>query len=56
LLDEKKLEYMNHMFCTIPHPNYNDYPVYLLAGVQADNYTAGRSDRVNEMIMVRKVS
>jgi len=36
------------------HPNYNDYPVVGVNWLQASNYAAWRSDRVNEMIMIRE--
>jgi formylglycine-generating enzyme required for sulfatase activity len=38
------------------HPAYNNYPVVGVSWVQANDYCAWRSDRANEMIMVRKGS
>lgn len=36
------------------HPAYNDYPVVGVSWVQAASYAAWRTDRVNEMILVRE--
>ncbi|MCF8367319.1 MAG: SUMF1/EgtB/PvdO family nonheme iron enzyme [Bacteroidales bacterium] len=35
------------------HPAYNDYPVIGVSWVQATDYCAWRSDRVNEMLLIR---
>jgi sulfatase modifying factor 1 len=36
------------------HPNYNEYPVVGVNWIQASGYAAWRTDRVNEMIMIRE--
>jgi sulfatase modifying factor 1 len=36
------------------HPAYNNYPVIGVSWVQANDYCAWRTDRVNEMIMIRE--
>jgi formylglycine-generating enzyme len=36
------------------HPNFNEYPVVGVNWVQASNYADWRTNRVNEMIMVRE--
>jgi gliding motility-associated lipoprotein GldJ len=36
------------------HPSYNDYPVVGVSWQQASDYCLWRSDRVNEMIMIRE--
>jgi formylglycine-generating enzyme len=36
------------------HPSYNDYPVVGVSWVQANDYCAWRTDRVNEAILVRE--
>ena len=36
------------------HPTYDEYPVVGVNWLQASNYAAWRSDRVNEMIMIRE--
>ncbi len=36
------------------HPAYHDYPVVGVNWVQASNYAAWRTDRVNEMILIRE--
>ncbi|MDR1171527.1 MAG: SUMF1/EgtB/PvdO family nonheme iron enzyme [Bacteroidales bacterium] len=36
------------------HPSYNDYPVVGVSWLQANDYCLWRSDRVNEMIMIRE--
>jgi len=36
------------------HPSYRDYPVVGVSWVQATNYCAWRTDRVNENIMIRE--
>jgi formylglycine-generating enzyme len=36
------------------HPAYRDYPVVGVSWVQASDYAAWRTDRVNEMILVRR--
>lgn len=36
------------------HPAYQDYPVVGVSWLQADAYTKWRTDRVNEMILVRE--
>lgn len=36
------------------HPAYNDYPVVGVSWLQANDYCAWRSDRVNENIMIRE--
>ena len=36
------------------HPNYNDYPVVGVNWIQASGFAAWRTDRVNEMIMIRE--
>jgi len=36
------------------HPAYSDYPVVGVSWVQANEYAAWRTDRVNEMILVRE--
>ena len=36
------------------HPSYRDYPVVGVSWVQATAYAAWRTDRVNEMIMIRE--
>ncbi|MBL6962626.1 MAG: SUMF1/EgtB/PvdO family nonheme iron enzyme [Bacteroidetes bacterium] len=36
------------------HPNYNEYPVVGVNWIQASGYAAWRTDRVNEMLMIRE--
>jgi gliding motility-associated lipoprotein GldJ len=36
------------------HPAYRDYPVVGVSWVQASNYAAWRTDRVNEMLLIRE--
>lgn len=36
------------------HPAYNDYPVVGVSWVQASEYASWRTDRVNEMILIRE--
>ena len=36
------------------HPAYNDYPVVGVSWVQANDYCSWRTDRVNELMLVRK--
>ncbi len=36
------------------HPAYRDYPVVGVSWVQANNYCAWRTDRVNELILIRE--
>jgi len=36
------------------HPNFNDYPVVGVNWIQASGFAAWRTDRVNEMIMIRE--
>ncbi len=36
------------------HPNFNDYPVVGVNWIQASSYASWRTDRVNEMIMIRE--
>ncbi len=36
------------------HPSYNSYPVVGVSWIQANDYCLWRSDRVNEMIMIRE--
>ncbi len=36
------------------HPAYNDYPVVNVSWLQATDYAAWRTDRVNEMILIRE--
>lgn len=36
------------------HPSYRDYPVVGVSWIQATNYCAWRTDRVNEYIMIRE--
>ncbi len=36
------------------HPAYHDYPVVGVSWVQASNYASWRTDRVNEMILIRE--
>lgn len=36
------------------HPAYNDYPVVGVSWIQASEYAAWRTDRVNEMILIRE--
>jgi gliding motility-associated lipoprotein GldJ len=36
------------------HPSYNDYPVVGVSWLQANDFCSWRSDRVNEMIMIRE--
>ena len=43
--------YVNYYF---RHPAYKDYPVVGVDWLQANDYCAWRTDRVNEMIMVRE--
>src|SRR5690554_1153634 len=36
------------------HPAYNDYPVVNVSSLQATDYAAWRTDRVNEIILIRE--
>ena len=36
------------------HPSYNDYPVVGVTWLQANDYAKWRTDRVNEMLLIRK--
>ena len=36
------------------HPSYNDYPVVGVSWLQASDYCAWRTDRVNEGILIRE--
>lgn len=36
------------------HPAYRDYPVVGVSWIQASNYASWRTDRVNEMILIRE--
>jgi len=36
------------------HPSYREYPVVGISWIQANEYCAWRSDRVNEMILIRE--
>jgi sulfatase modifying factor 1 len=36
------------------HPNFQEYPVVGVSWIEASNYAAWRSDRVNEYIMIRE--
>ena len=36
------------------HPAYNDYPVVGVSWLQANDYAAWRTDRVNELILIRE--
>jgi len=36
------------------HPSYNDYPVVGVSWLQATDYAAWRTDRVNELILIRE--
>ncbi len=46
--NEPKVEYY------LRHPAYQDYPVVGVSWLQASNYCAWRSDRVNEWILIRE--
>ena len=51
----EKLEYNEpYVRYYFRHPQFNEYPVVGVNWVQATNYAAWRTDRVNEMIMVRE--
>ncbi len=55
LVWRSKLAYNEPLVETyLRHPSYNDYPVVGVSWVQASDYCLWRSDRVNEMIMVRE--
>ena len=36
------------------HPAYNDYPIVGINWLQANDYCAWRTDRVNEMILIQE--
>lgn len=42
-----------YVYNYLRHPSYRDYPVVGVSWVQATEYAAWRSDRVNEMILIR---
>lgn len=43
-----------YVYNYLRHPAYRDYPVVGVSWVQASEYAAWRTDRVNEMILVRE--
>jgi len=55
LVWRKKLAYNEPMVnYYLRHPAYQNYPVVGVNWLQANNYCAWRTDRVNEMIMIRE--
>lgn len=43
-----------YVYNYLRHPSYRDYPVVGVNWVQANEYAAWRTDRVNEMILIRE--
>jgi formylglycine-generating enzyme len=43
-----------YVYNYLRHPAYRDYPVVGVNWVQANEYAAWRTDRVNEMILIRE--
>jgi formylglycine-generating enzyme len=43
-----------YVYNYLRHPAYRDYPVVGVSWVQANDYAAWRTDRVNEMILIRE--
>jgi sulfatase modifying factor 1 len=55
LVWRNKLSYNEpHVLYYLRHPAYRDYPVVGVSWLQAVEYTKWRTDRVNEMILVRE--